>query len=70
MIQLLYGNILDFVESSNVNTLNQIFNFLDGFNKPVNRNLVIFNNSGNLEFLDAISQRYKFGCKVLGKEMS
>ena len=34
---------LDFVERSDVNTLHQILQFLNGFSKPVNRNLKLYN---------------------------
>ena len=36
---------LDFVERSDVNTLHQILQFLNGFSKPVNRNLKLYNKN-------------------------
>jgi len=58
---------LNLIESGNVNALNEIFDLLDGFHQPVDGNLVVFDNSGDLQFHDAVSQWHQFGCKLENK---
>lgn len=50
---------LNFVEGSNVHTLNKVFDFLNLFSQPINGDFVIFHDTGDLEFVDAIGERYQ-----------
>jgi len=49
---------LDFVKSSNVNALDKVLIVLDLFGELIDGNLVVFNDAGNLQLLNSISERY------------
>jgi hypothetical protein len=54
-----------FIEGHNVTTLNILIDGLDGkiiLNHIVNRNQIIDNSKHNLQFLDTVPNRNKFGC--------
>lgn len=58
-----FGNLLclDFVKSSNVHALNELIEFLDLFGKPIDRYFVIFDDAGNGQLLDTVSQWHQSG---------
>lgn len=59
--------LTDLVEGDNVTALNILINWFSHkviFNQVINRDQVIHNGKHYCQFLDTISNRYKFGCGI------
>jgi len=53
--------ILDFIEGNNVNRLDVLFKVLNFFNQIIHRDLLIFNNTHDLQLVDSKAHRHQLG---------